>query len=96
VGVLRLSEEQLMDRYTGDLCASRAEDGTPVIEVLYAGPMRVSVQLIGGPWVRLDSGVVSFLGQDRAGEAVELRYRVVGVESGGENNTGWLLTEPCA
>jgi hypothetical protein len=83
-----------MDRYTGDLRVSRGEDGTPVIQVVDAGPLRASVALVNGAWVRLVDGVLSFLGRDESGETVELRYRVVGVEPGGENGSGWLLTEP--
>jgi hypothetical protein len=85
-----------MDRYTGDLRITRWPSGTPVIEVVNAGPLRVSVLVIGGRWAVLADGVVSFLGLDQSGEAVELRYRVVGVEPGGENGAGWLLTEPVA
>lgn len=82
-----------MDRYTGDLRVWRGPDGVPIIEVADPGPLKVSLLVIGRPWVYLDCGVVTFLGVDAAGEAVELRYRVVDVERGGEDGCGWLLTE---
>jgi hypothetical protein len=85
-----------MSRFTGDLRVTRGPDGTPTIEVADPGPLRVSVMVIGRRWAWLEDGIVTFLGVDTSGEAVELRYRVVGVESGGENGAGWLLTEPVA
>lgn len=83
-----------MDSFTGDVRATVGADGTPIIEVVDAGPLRVSLLVITGRWARLADGIVSFLGVDRAGNAIELRYRVIGVEPGGEHRAGWLLTEP--
>ena len=85
----------MTEAYPGDIRITRGPLGPPVIDVVNDGPMRVSVLVITGTWERLADGFVTFLGQSADdGEALELRYRVVGVESGGEGGAGWLLCEP--
>lgn len=83
-----------MDRYTGDITATRHADGRVTL-VVTPGPLRASRMVLDQAdpeflsWVE---DIVTFHSMEPDGTRTAYRYRVTGDEYGPEG--GWLLLDP--